>query len=104
MPVRHALRHALAAALILAAAPASAALAPLYESMREIEAMLGDPRMADAFKNMEPIVSIEMTAQDVWEFRTPSCLVQVTVKNATVEPGLVGPRQFTLEFGEASCK
>lgn len=98
------LRHALAAALILAAAPASAALAPLYETMREIEAMLGDPRMAEAFKNMEPIVSIEMTAQDVWEFRTPNCSVVVTVKDVEETPTMVGGRKFTLEFGEASCK
>lgn len=100
------LRHALAAALILAAAPAAAALSPYYQSLAEIQRILGDPKLADGFRQ-EAIVSIEATGHDVYEVKSESCSVTVTVVDVPPKEGesmMVGPRQFTLEFGEASCK
>ena len=92
------------AALIVAAVPASAALSPLHESIREIKTILDDPRLAAAFRDQLPIISITVKSQDVFEFTSPSCTVDVSVVDVARPPKIVGGRQFTLEFGEATCK
>ncbi len=92
---------------LLLALPAAAALSPLYESAREIAAILADPHLGDAFANQEAIVSITATAPDIYEVKSLSCTVVVTVADAPAEPGkpmLIGPRQFTLQFGQARCQ
>jgi hypothetical protein len=92
------------AVLIVADVPASAALSPLYESIREIKTILEDPRLAAVFRDQLPIISITVKSQDVFEFTSPSCRVDVKVVDVSPTPKIVGGRQFTLEFGEATCK
>ena len=92
------------AALVVAAVPASAALSPLYESIREITTILEDPRLAAVFRDQLPIISITVKSQDVFEFTSPSCTVDVSVVDVARPPKIVGGRQLTLEFGEATCK
>ena len=107
MPPSIALRHALTATLIVAAGPALAALSPYYQSIAEIERILGDRRLQDALQRQEAIVSITSTATDVYEVKTENCTVSVTVVDVPPkegEPMMVGPRQFDLQFGQASCK
>jgi hypothetical protein len=103
---RKPLGHALAALLIVAAAPAAAALSPYYQSVAEIQRILADERLNDGMRQ-EAIVSIMTTARDVYEVKTGSCTKIVTVVDVPRkegEPIMVGPRQFTLELGEASCR
>jgi hypothetical protein len=87
--------------------PASAALSPLYESVREIEAILQDGRLVAAFANQEAITSITNPSQDVYELKTQSCTIDVTVATLPKKPGapmMVGPRQFELQFGQVACQ
>jgi hypothetical protein len=107
MPSRTSFRHALTALLIVAAGPASAALSPYYQSVAEIERILGDPRLADALPGQQAIVSIASTGSDVYEVKTARCAVTVTVVDIPPkegEPIMVGARQFDLQFGESKCE
>ena len=107
MPRSTALRHALAATLILASGPAFAVLSPYYQSIAEIERILGDQRLADALPGQLAIISIVSPSADVYEVKTETCTVTVTVVDVPSkagEPMMVGPRQFDLQFGQATCK
>jgi hypothetical protein len=88
--------------------PASAALAPIYESIREISAILADPRLAQAVgAGVLPITSITDNGKGGYVFATERCTVTVTVVTVPPQPGkpmMAGPRQFTLEFGTPDCK
>jgi hypothetical protein len=90
------------------AGPAAAALAPIYESIREIGAILADPRLAEAVgAGALPITSITDNGAGGYVFATERCTVTVTVVTVPPEPGkpmVAGPRQFTLEFGKPDCK
>jgi hypothetical protein len=100
------LGHALAALLIVAAGPAAAALSPYYQSLAEIERILGDPRLAEALPGQQAIISITTTGTDVYEIRTDRCTVTVTIVDIPPkegEPIMVGARQFDLQFGAGSC-
>jgi hypothetical protein len=91
----------------LCALPAQAALPPYWQSASEISTIVNDPRVHDAFTREEPIQSIILTAPDVYEVKTKSCTVIVNVVDKPPEPGqemMVGPRQFEIEVGEATCQ
>jgi hypothetical protein len=91
----------------LIAGPAAAALSPYYESAREIAAILADPRLADALPGQSAIVSITESGASSFDFSNGRCTVTVKVVTVPPEPGkpmIVGPRQFTLEFGKPVCK
>ena len=93
--------------LVLAGTPAMAALSPLYQSMREIEAILRDGHLVQAFANQEAIMSITTPSRDVYEVKTKSCTLTVNVVDAPPKPGeemMVGPRQFALEFADPVCR
>jgi hypothetical protein len=106
MKVRTVLVSAAASAVAAIASPASAALSPLFESVREIEAILQDPRLAQSFPNQDGIISIEVSGMDSYEIGTGTCSVTVKVVDVPKKPGeqtIVGPRQFTLEFSGSNC-
>jgi hypothetical protein len=91
---------------LAAATPAHAALSPLYQSIREIKAILEDPRLAAAFPNQAPVTSIEVPDVDVYQIGAGTCSVEVHVVDMPAKPGkpmMVGPRQFTLEFDKPVC-
>jgi hypothetical protein len=107
MPRRIRPGHALAALLIVAAGPASAALSPYYQSIAEIQRILDDPRLSDALPGQQAIMSITTTGTDVYEVKTARCAVTVTIVGIPPkegEPIMVGPRQFDLQFGEGKCE
>jgi hypothetical protein len=93
-----------AIAWALTAASASAALPPYWQSAREIGAILDDPRVHDALKYEEPILSISTTTDDVYVLKTARCTVTVTIVDTPQAEVMVGPRQFDLEVGEAACE
>lgn len=88
----------------LATASASAALPPYWQSAREIGAILDDPRVHDALKYEEPILSIATSGDDVYVLKTARCTVTVTVVDKPEAEAMVGPRQFDLEVGAAQCE
>ena len=107
MPLRTGFRQALAAILIVAAGPASAALSPYYQSLAEIQRILDDPRLSDALPGQQAIVSIATTGNDVYEVKTARCAVTVTIVDIPPKEGeemMVGARQFDLQFGESKCE
>jgi hypothetical protein len=98
---------ALAAAVMISASAAQAALPPYWQSAKEIEAILQDQRVHDAFKYEEPIVSIKLqepTADRtrVYAIGTARCSVLVTL---TYKPTTtIGPADFDIEIGKATCQ
>ncbi len=98
------LAMAAGATLLFAASQARAALPPYWQSAREIEAILDDQQVHDAFKYEEPILSISTTGNDAYEIRTPRCVLTVTIVDAPTDTKMVGPRQFNLDIGEADCQ
>jgi hypothetical protein len=89
---------------LVAGGPALAALPPYWQSVREIGAIIEDPRVHDALRYEEPILSISTTGDDVYVLRTARCTVTVTiVDKADAEP-IVGPRQFDIAIGDATCE
>ncbi|MCP4380040.1 MAG: hypothetical protein GY798_01190 [Hyphomicrobiales bacterium] len=83
--------------------PASAALSPFWRSASEIEAIVNDQRVHDALMGEEAIQSITTTEADVYEIRTRSCRLVVTVVDKPTDAQIMGPRQFDLEVGTARC-
>jgi len=95
---------ALAIPILLAPAGAEAALSPYWQSAKEIARIVDDKRVHDALKYEEPILSIGVTAADAYEVRTERCTLKVMIIDKPSKPGLIGPRQFDLEVGEATCR
>lgn len=95
-----------AAALALATGTmnAGAALSPYYQSVREIEAIVGDQRVSDALQYGEPILSIASTGNDIYEVRTSRCTLTVKIVDVPSDPEIMGPRKFDLQVGRADCQ
>jgi len=97
----------LAAALVLAAPAAQAALSPYYQGIAEIKRILDDPRLEEAMKGQAAITAITRTGDDIYRVENGACSVIVTVVDVPPKDGetmMVGPRQFDLLFGDATCK
>jgi hypothetical protein len=85
-------------------APALAALPPYWQSAREISTIVNDPRVHDALKYEEPILSVTTTGDDVYELRTARCTLTVTIVDLPPKEGMVGPQAFDIQLGEAECQ
>lgn len=83
---------------------ALAALPPYWQSAREISTIVNDPRVHDALKYEEPIVSIMTSGDDVYELKTQRCTLLVTIVDVPQAKPMMGPRQFDLEVGSADCQ
>ena len=94
----------LAVATLLVSSIANAALPPTWQSAKEIAAIVNDQRVHDALKYEEPILSVSVTAPDTYEVRTERCTLTVRIVDKPAKPGLMGPRQFDLAVGEATCQ
>lgn len=90
--------------LMLGPGAAEAALSPYWQSVKEIEAIVGDQRVNDALKYEEAILSISTTGNDVYEVRTERCVLRVTIVDVPQEKPVMGPRQFDLDVGTAACQ
>jgi hypothetical protein len=95
----------LAAGMVaLWSAAALAALPPYWQSAREITAIVGDSRVHDALEYEEPITSVTLVGDALYEVKTERCTVQVTIVTAPQAEPIAGPRQFDIEVGEADCR
>ena len=84
--------------------PALAALPPYWQSAREISTIVNDPRVHDALKYEEPIVSITTGGDDVYEVKTARCTLLVTIVDVPQTEPVMGPRNFDIEVGDADCQ
>ncbi len=91
------------AGVLLVPVGARAALPPYWQSAREITAIVNDGRVHDALKYEEPILSVGVSAPDTYQLRTERCTLPVRIVDKPAKPGLMGPRQFDLDVGEADC-
>jgi hypothetical protein len=96
-PIVHA---SISALLLLASAPAHAALPPYAQSVREIEAIINDRAVADALQgNM--IDRIETVAVDRLRVSAGACHADVHLKSLPRENP--GPRLFTVGLSDQCC-
>ena len=94
-------------AIVIVAAistPVLAALPPYWQSAREISTIVDDPRVHDALKYEEPILSITTSGDDVYELKTARCTLLVTIVDVPQADPMPGPRHFDIEVGVADCQ
>jgi hypothetical protein len=89
-----------AAALALVAVPAAAALAPNYQRIAELNAVLEHPGVAGA---MPPIDRIEYVRTDLYRVTAGRCRLDVRIVDLPVPRGMVGARRFEARPGRRVC-
>ena len=95
-----------AAALVaVTSLPALAALPPQYQRQRELQAILADNGVADAF-GVEGISAVEYVEPDLYRVTGGACSLEVKIVDAPTShgDGWAGPREFALELGEPVCR
>jgi len=97
------LRLAAAAAFALSALPASAALAPNYQRLAELNAVLNNSSVASAF-GMTPIDRVEYAGPDLYRVTAGRCRVDVRIIGLPMPRGMVGARRFETRAGERICR
>ncbi|MEP0322858.1 hypothetical protein [Bauldia litoralis] len=91
------------AAMLAGICSASAALPPYWQRAREIERIVGDQGINEALDS-SPIVSIAVTGEDIYEVRSETCRLTVTIVDVPQDEAMMGPRKFDLELGQAECQ
>lgn len=81
---------------------ASAALAPNYQRIAELQAILDDSAVMDGL-NDQPIDRVEFIKSDLYRVTAGACHVDVAIVDMPVEEGLVGPRRFKIEIADTVC-
>jgi hypothetical protein len=79
-----------------------AALAPNYERLRELEAILGSQDLQQKL-GAEPIQGIEATGPDNYRVWTARCSITVNLVSTPSNPPIPGPRQFAIQIGDPQC-
>jgi hypothetical protein len=89
----------------LAAFPSAgwAALAPNYQRLAELQAVLAHSAVIGAFPVGQPIDKVEYKGPDLYRVTAGSCHLDVRIVSRPNVSGMVGPRQFTVEPGKPSC-
>ena len=98
-----ALRLAMAAGALLAAAPSSAALAPNYQRLAELNAVLNNSGVASAF-GMTPIDRVEYLSPDLYRATAGRCHVDVRIVGLPMPRGMVGARRFEARAAGRICR
>lgn len=87
----------------LSTAPAEAALAPNYQRLAELRAILDLPAVATAF-GIEPISRIENVATDRYRLSAGRCTLDVRIVGLPMPRGMVGARRFEARAGRPVCR
>jgi len=95
-------RYFAAAALALAAVPASAALAPNYQRIAELRAVLDHPGVIGAFDGT-PIDRIEYVRTDLYRVAAGRCRLDVAIVGLPMPRGMAGARRFEVRPGRPVC-
>ncbi|HZT87541.1 MAG TPA: hypothetical protein VFA12_06205 [Stellaceae bacterium] len=99
-------RDLIAAAFLAAlpcAPPAFAALAPNYERLRELAAILASPELAQKLGN-DVVEGIEAGADHTYRVWTAKCSLVVTLVDAASGPPMPGAWQFAIKVGDPQCR
>jgi hypothetical protein len=91
-----------AAALTLMAFPVSAALAPNYQRIRELNAVLEHPGVAAALGGA-PIDRIEYVRTDLYRVTAGRCRLDVRILGLPMPSGMAGARRFEARPGRRVC-
>ena len=90
-------------AAALAAMPAAAALAPNYQRIAELRAVLTHPGVAAAFDMSQPIERIEYVRRDLYRVTAGRCRLDVAIHGLPTPRGVAGPRRFEARPGKKVC-
>ena len=93
----------LLSAAMLAAGPAPAALAPNYQRLAELRAVLDLPAVGTAF-GIEPIDRIDYVATDLYRLSAGRCHLDVRIVGLPMPRGMVGARRFEARAGRRVCR
>jgi hypothetical protein len=91
----------LALAAALAATPASAALAPRYQRIVELQRVLGDAGVGGVFES--PIERVEYVRRDLYRVSGGGCRLDVAIVDLPTPPDISGPRRFAVKPGRKLC-
>ena len=100
--MRTALRLAALPMAALAAYPAAAALAPEYQRLAELRAVLNHPGVAGAFGGT-PIDGIEYVRTDLYRASAGRCRLDVRIVGLPMPRGMAGARRFEARPGRRVC-
>jgi len=90
------------AVLILSITPAFAALAPHYQRLRELRALIDNNRIISAFGGRS-IDRIEYISLDLYRLTGGGCHLDAKIVDQPLPDGMVGARRFTIEIGPLNC-
>lgn len=98
------LRQLLLVGAVISASISSswAALAPNYQRLAELQAILGEAAVTEALK-ARPIDRIEFIKTDLYRVTAGPCQADIALADLPQEAGRVGPRQFTLKVVASAC-
>lgn len=91
------------AALALGALPASAALAPNYQRLAELQRVLEHPGVIAGFGVAEPIDRVEYAGPDLYRVTAGRCHLDVRIVGLPMPRGMVGARRFEARPGQRVC-
>lgn len=91
--------------MAVTALPALAALPPQYQRQKELQAIIADEAVVDAF-GFEGIGAVEFVEPDLYRVTGGACTLDVKIVDVPNkhEAGWAGPREFALEVGKPVCK
>lgn len=85
--------------------PAMAALPPQYQRQRELQAIIADDSVIEAF-GFEGIDAVEFVETDLYRVTGGACTLEVRILDAPNSHGeaWAGPREFGVEVGKPVCR
>jgi hypothetical protein len=88
---------------LLTAAPGNAALAPNYQRLAELRAILDLPEVASAF-GIDPVDRIDHVAADLYRLSAGRCTLDVRIVDLPMPRGMVGARRFEARAARRVCR
>lgn len=101
--MKHLLTSLVVGLPIVGCTSAWAALAPNYQRLAELQAVLAHPGIVGTFQTSQPIERIEYLGPDLYRVRAGNCHVDARIVSLPASNGMVGPRRFSVEPGKPSC-
>lgn len=94
------------AALCFAASlsPAAAALAPNYQRLAEMRAILDNPEVQAAFDVRRPIEGLTYLGPDHYQASGGGCHLDIRLIGVAMPDGMVGARRLKVQAGRLACR
>ena len=91
-------------ATALTASPAVSALAPNYQRLAEIRAVIDNPGVTSALGAGGPVDRVEYVRTDLYRVTAGRCHVDAAIVELPVPRGMVGPRRFEVRPRRKVCR